>query len=296
MLKLKMTDDGLMVVDKGVNLCRFVSKETDNQVLNNARAELEKLSSDVIASFDNVSSILDSLFKTSIPDYLKTPSMLDSKTPSMLDSKIPSMLDSKITSMSDSLFKTSIPDYVTKSEHILKSEYDRLLKSITHYPVSHNRFYNPKKSKKQKQKEKIDRLEKELKEAREVIYSQAVTINRFGSKEFILIEHQQTTVNDSHKAKAKTGRKEGQKIINETKELLYLFWVKHGELGSGQFESLIKRKLSNNSVIEGLILVFEDGLPFTSKNEAIGVKAEFGKKHLVFSGLAKMISAEFRKR
>ena len=106
----------------------------------------------------------------------------------------------------------------------------------------------------------------------------------------------QTTVNDSPEAKAKTGRKEGQKITNETKELLYLFWVKHGRLGSGDFESLIKRKLSNNSVIDGLILVFEDGLPFTSKNEAIGVKAEFDKKNLVFSGLAKMISSEFRKR
>jgi hypothetical protein len=112
----------------------------------------------------------------------------------------------------------------------------------------------------------------------------------------ILGEIQQTTANDSHKAKAKTGRKKGEKIHNETKELLYVFWVKHGRLGSGEFESLIKRKLSNNSVIDGLILVFDDNLPFTSKNEAIGYKAEFDKKNLVFSGLAKMISSDFRKR
>jgi hypothetical protein len=162
MLTLKMTDDGLMVVSKGGNLCRFVSKETDNQVLNNARAELEKL----------------------ISDYSKTLSAYDyAKT------------------LSASGYLQSLPEYVSKGEHILKSEYDRLFKSITHYPVSHNRFYNPKKSKKQKQKEKIDRLEKELKEAREVIYSQALTINRLESKELILIEHKQTTIKDAPESK-----------------------------------------------------------------------------------------------
>jgi hypothetical protein len=258
MLSIKITDDGLMIVNKEDNLCRFISKETDNQILNNSRAELEKLISGYAKTL-SASGYLQSLSESG---YVKT--------------------------LSESGFLQSLPEYVAKGEHILKSEYDRLFKSITHYPVSHNRFYNPKKSKKQKQKEKIDRLEKELKEAREVIYSQALTINRLESKELILIEHQPTVLI--------TGRKSGTVVYNETKELLYAFWVKQGCQGSGEFASTMKRKLDNKEPVDGLLLVFDDNLPYTSKSEAIAYKAEFSKvKPMLFSGLPTVLT-EFKKK
>jgi len=176
MLKLKMTDNGLMAIDKDGSLCRIVSEKSDNQILNNARSYLDRLNSDFMESVAKAKAL-------SIPDS----------------------------------FDKSARDYAIQGDLILKAEYDRLFKSITHYPVSHNRFYNPKKSKKQKQKEKIDRLEKELKEAREVICSlskeakeackvicsqrevicsQSVEIHRLKHQEATLIENQPTTVKD----------------------------------------------------------------------------------------------------